>query len=262
MYNFEYAKPDSLETAKSLLAREGAQALAGGQSLTPTMKQRLAQPELLVDITGLAELKGVQTLGDGVRIGAAVRHAEVARSPEVRAAIPALAELAGKIGDPQVRNCGTLGGSVAYYDPSACYPAGVLGLDGVVSTSNGRDVAATDFFKGLFETALDDGEIITAVTFKRPLKAAWMKFPQPASRFSLTGVFVAQFADGWRVAVTGASENGAFRHGDLEAALGSGAGVDGVAVSPNGLISDLHGTPEYRANLIKVLTKRAVAAMG
>lgn len=260
MYNFEYAKPDSLETAKSLLEREGAQALGGGQSLTPTMKQRLAQPEILVDVTGLPELQGINATGDGVRVGAATKHAEVARSAEVKAAIPALAELAGKIGDPQVRNRGTLGGSVAYYDPSACYPAAVLALDGVVSTSNGRDIAAADFFLGLFETALEEGELVAAVTFKKPIKAAWMKFPQPASRFSLTGVFVAQFADGWRVAVTGAGEEGAFRHAGLEAALNDGGDVDAVAIETDGLISDLHGTPDYRANLMRVLTKRGAAA--
>ncbi|MCI4664239.1 MAG: FAD binding domain-containing protein [Neomegalonema sp.] len=261
MYNFEYAKPDNLETAKSLMAREGAQALAGGQSLTPTMKQRLAQPELLVDITGLPELKGVARVDGGVRIGGGVRHVEVERSAEVQAAAPALAQLAGKIGDPQVRNRGTLGGSIANNDPSACYPAAVLALDGVVSTSNGRDIAAADFFQGLYETALEEGELVTAVTFKAPMRAAWMKFPQPASRFSLVGVFVAQFADGHRVAVTGASESGVFRHGDLEAALNTGGDLDSVAVSPSGLIADLHGTPEYRANLIRVQAKRGAAAM-
>ena len=261
MYNFEYAKPDSLESAKSLMARPGAQALSGGMSLTPTMKQRLAQPEVLVDLTGIAELRGISPTGDGVRIGAGERHANVAGSPEVRTAIPALAELAGKIGDPQVRNRGTLGGSVANNDPSACYPAACLALDAVISTSNGRDIAATDFFQGLYTTALSEGELVTAVTFKRPLKAAWMKFPQPASLFSLVGVFVAQFSDGHRVAVTGASESGAFRHADLEAALNSGGDVDSVAISPSGLIADLHGSPEYRANLIRVQTKRAVAAL-
>lgn len=262
MYEFNYARPKSLDEALALLADEEATAISGGQTLLPTLKARLAQPSTLVDLSGLDDLKGVTVDGDSVTIGGAVRHAEVAASDEVKAAIPALAELAGKIGDPQVRNRGTIGGSVANNDPSACYPTAVLALDGVVIT-NKREIAAADFFEGLYTTSLDEGEIVKAVRFSRPKAAAWMKFPQPASRFSLVGVFLARFADGVRVAVTGASEEGVFRHDGLEAALNASfeaAAVDGVSVSEAGLIADIHGSPAYRANLIKVMTKRTVTA--
>ncbi len=263
MYDFAYLRPTSLADAVSALSAEGAQALGGGQTLTPTMKQRLAQPETLVDLTGLAELRGVSVADGVVEIKGATRHADVERSAEVRAAIPALTDLASKIGDPQVRNRGTIGGSVANNDPSACYPAAVLGLGATVVT-NTREIAADAFFKGLYETALEDGEIITAVRFPTPDAANWQKFVQPASRFSLVGVFVAKFGDQARVAVTGASESGVFRHPGLEQALSAAFtpdAVDPVPVAAQGMIDDLHGTPEYRAHLVKVMTKRAVAAL-
>ncbi len=262
MYEFNYLKPKSLDEAVAALADDEATLISGGQTLLPTLKARLAQPTVLVDLTGLGELKGISVDADSVTIGGAVRHADVAVSADVKAAIPALAELAGKIGDPQVRNRGTIGGSVANNDPSACYPTAVLALDGVVLT-NKREIAAADFFDGLYSTTLDEAEVVKAVRFKRPQAAAWMKFPQPASRFSLVGVFMARFADGVRVAVTGASEEGVFRHAGLEAALNASSdpsSVDGVAVAASGLIADIHGSPAYRANLIKVMTKRAAAA--
>lgn len=260
MYSVDYVKPASLADAQQALAQPGAQALGGGQSLLPTLKLRLAQPSKLVDLKGLAELKGIADDGAALVIGAGVRHAEVASSDAVRAAIPALTGLAADIGDPAVRNRGTLGGSIANNDPSACYPAAVLGLGATVVTDK-REIAADDFFQGLFETVLEPGEIIAKVRFPKPSRAAYAKFDQPASRFALTGVFVAQMQDGVRVAVTGASESGVFRHQGLEQALGANFAadaVDGVAISADGLIADLHGSPAYRANLIKVMTQRAV----
>lgn len=262
MYSFDYERPITLAGAVSSLKTEGAKALAGGQSLLPTLKQRLAQPTTLVDLKSVPGLTGIKAEGGYVTIGGATTHAAVASSADVRNAIPALAALAGGIGDPQVRNRGTIGGSLANNDPSACYPAGVLGLGGVVVTDR-RDIPADDYFRGLFETALEEDEIITAVRFPVAEKAAYEKFEQPASRFALTGVFVAKTGDGVRVAVTGASEGGVFRATGLEQALSanfSPAAVSGVAVSSSGLISDLHGSAEYRANLVSVLTERAVAA--
>lgn len=262
MYDFEYVKPASLADAVAAMGAEEAQVLSGGQTLTPTMKQRLAQPGSLVDLSGLAELKGIEVAGDTVTIKAATRHVEVERSAEVAAAIPALAALAGRIGDPQVRNKGTIGGSVANNDPSACYPSACMALDAVIHTSS-RQIAAADFFQGIYTTALEEGEIVTAVSFKKPDAASYQKFVQPASRFALTGVFLAKFGGAVRVAVTGASEEGVFRHAGLEEALSanfSAAAVDAVAVAADGMIADLHGTPEYRAHLVKVMTKRAVAA--
>ena len=263
MYDFQYVKPGTLAEAVAALGADGAQALSGGQTLTPTMKQRLAQPGSLVDLTNVAELKGVSVMGDVVEIKAATRHVDVEKSAEVRAAIPALSDLAGRIGDPQVRNRGTIGGSLANNDPSACYPAAALGLDATIVTSK-REIAAADFFRGIYTTALDDGEIITAIRFKKPAAASYQKFVQPASRFALTGVFAARLGAEVRVAVTGASEQGVFRHAGLEQALAanfSPSAVDGVAISADGMIADLHGTPQYRAQLIKVMTKRAVQAM-
>lgn len=260
MYNFDFVKPSTIADAVAALAQDGAQALSGGQTLTPTMKQRLASPSVLVSLTGIAEMKGVCLGADGLSIGGATPHAVVAK--EARAYYPALADLAGGIGDPMVRNRGTIGGSVANNDPAACYPSAVLG-SGATIVTNRRKIAADDFFQGMFSTALDEGEIITGVTFPVPEKAAYVKFNQPASRFALTGVFVAKFADGVRVAVTGASNDGVFRWTDAEAALSASfapSAVDGLTVDPDGMISDLHGTAAYRANLVKVLTKRAVAA--
>ena len=260
MHNFDFVKPASVADAVAALAAEGAQALSGGQTLLPTMKQRLAAPTVLVSLNGIGELQGVCTGEGGVHIGAATIHANVAR--DAVAYYPALAKLAGGIGDPAVRNRGTIGGSVANNDPAACYPAAVL-ASGATVVTNQRRIHADDWFQGMFTTALEEGEIITSVVFPIPQKAAYIKFDQPASRFALTGVFVAQFADGVRVAVTGASNEGVFRWTETEAALTdsfSATALEGLTVSPDGMIRDLHGTPEYRANLVKVLTKRAVAA--
>lgn len=234
--------------------------LAGGQSLLGAIKLGLAAPEGLVDVRRLPELQGISVTGGAVRIGAATPHAVVAASAEVRRALPALADLAGRIGDRQVRNLGTLGGSLANNDPAACYPAAVLGLGATVHTAM-RQIAADDYFQGLFTTALQEGELITAVSFPVPKAAGWQKFKQPASRFSLVGVFVARFDSGVRVAVTGAGP-GVFRCSELEAALTrdwSPAAARAVKLSADGLNTDLHGTAAYRAALIPELAARAVA---
>ncbi len=260
MYNFEIERPGTIEEAVAALAAEEAQALGGGQTLIPTLKARLAAPAKLVSLAGIAEMKGVRSEDGAVVIGGGATHAEVAR--EAAETYPALAALAGGIGDPAVRNRGTIGGSLANNDPSACYPAAVL-ASGATITTNTRQIAADDFFQGMFTTALNDGEIITSVSFPVPQAANYQKFEQPASRFALVGVFVAKFADGVRVAVTGASEDGVFRWSEAEAALSadfSADAISGLSVSPEGMIGDLHGTPEYRAHLVKVLTGRAVSA--
>lgn len=260
MHNFDFVKPASIADAVAALSADGAQALSGGQTLTPTMKQRLAAPAVLVSLTGIAEMQGVCLGDDGLSIGAATPHAVVAA--QAAKYYPALAALAAGIGDPAVRNRGTIGGSLANNDPAACYPAAVL-ASGAVVVTNKRKIAADDYFQGMFTTALEEGEIITGVTFPVPQKAAYVKFNQPASRFALTGVFVAKYASGVRVAVTGASNDGVFRWSDGEAALSgsfAGSAVAGLTVDPAGMIGDLHGTPEYRAHLVKVLTKRAVDA--
>jgi len=259
MINFDFVKPSTVADAVKALSTDGAQALSGGQTLTPTMKQRLATPSVLVSLTGIAEMKGVSVAGGVLTVGAATPHAVVARQA---GAYPALAALAGGIGDPAVRNRGTIGGSLANNDPAACYPSAVLASGATVIT-NKRSIAADDYFQGMFATALDEGEIITAVSFPIPQKAAYVKFNQPASRFALTGVFVAKYASGVRVAVTGASNNGVFRWTEAEAALSanfSAAAIAGLTASSDDLIADLHGTAAYRANLIKVLTGRAVSA--
>lgn len=263
MYSFEIKKADSVANAAALIAQSGGKALAGGQSLVAAMKLRLAQPGTLVDLSGIAEMKGIRHQGNDIVIGAMTRHAEVAASKEVRAAIPALAALAEGIGDRQVRNMGTIGGSLANNDPAACYPAGVLGLGGTVHT-NKRKIAADDFFKGLYETALGDDELITSVSFPIPAKAAYVKFVQPASRFALVGVFVAQTGGGVRVAVTGAGSS-VFRAKALEDALAKSFTADAakaVKMPATGLNSDIHGSAAYRAHLIPVLTARAVTAAG
>lgn len=261
MQAFAYSNPTALADAAQQGAASGAKLLAGGQSLLAAMKLGLAAPESLVDLGAIAELKGISVGGGVVKIGAMTTHAAVAASAEVARAIPALADLAGHIGDRQVRNRGTLGGSLANNDPAACYPAAVLGLGATIHT-NTRSIAADDFFKGLYETALKDGEVITAVSFPIPEKAAWQKFKQPASRFSIVGVFVSKGPQGVRVAVTGAGPC-VFRAKDLEAKLGGGwaaASLAGAKVAADGLNSDLHGSAEYRAALIPVLAQRAVAA--
>ena len=263
MQAFAYETPASLADAQKAIATGGARFLAGGQSLLPAMKLGLAAPEALVDLGGIAELKAIRVGGGTVTIGAMATHASVAESQAVRDAIPALAELAGNIGDRQVRNRGTIGGSLANADPAADYPAAVLGLGATIQTDR-RTLAADDFFRGLYETALAEGEIITAVSFPVPAKAAWQKFKQPASRFSLVGVFVSQGPQGVRVAVTGAGPC-AFRVKALEERLAtswSPQACDGVKVDASGLNTDLHGSAEYRASLIVTLAKRAVAAAG
>ena len=259
MYNFEFEKPSTIADAVAALADEEAQALGGGQTLIPTLKQRLASPSKLVSLAGIAEMKGV-SIADGVlTIGGAATHAEVAAD-----ACAPLAALAANIGDPAVRNRGTIGGSLANNDPAACYPAAMLALGATIVT-NAREIAADDFFQGMFTTALEEGEIITSVRINVPPNGAnYQKFEQPASRFALVGVFVARTADGVRVGVTGASEEGAFRWSEAEAALNANFSADAVpdAPSADGMISDLHGSAAYRAHLIAVLTRRAVAAIG
>ncbi len=261
MYAFDFERPGTVADAVKALGRDEAQALGGGQTLIPALKARLAAPAVLVSLSGIAEMKGVCRADDGsLAIGGGTVHATVARA--AAADYPALAHLAGMIGDPAVRNRGTIGGSLANNDPSACYPAAVL-ASGATVVTNTRRIAADDFFRGMFTTALEPGEIITEVRFPVPEKAAYEKFVQPASRFALTGVFVAKFAGGVRVAVTGASEGGVFRWSEAEAALSRSFAPDavaGLAVDPSGMIGDLHGSPEYRAHLVKVLTGRAVKA--
>ncbi|MBM9593661.1 FAD binding domain-containing protein [Roseitranquillus sediminis] len=258
MYAFDIKRPRSVEEAVAALADGEAQALGGGQTLIPTLRQRLADPGTLVSLSGIAELKYVRMEGDVLRIGGGTTHAQVAR--EAAAHYPALASLAGRIGDPAVRNRGTIGGSLANNDPSACYPAGALGSNATVVTG-AREIAADDFFQGLFETALDEGEIVTEVRFPVPEAARYEKFIQPASRFALVAVFVARFAGGVRVAVTGASESGVFRWAEAEAALAADFTpevVRGLTVQAEGMIGDLHGSAEYRAHLVGVITRRAV----
>ena len=260
MYAFDFVRPKTLNEAVAALAAEDAQALGGGQTLIPTLKARLASPATLVSLAGIEELRGVRREGDMIVIGGGTTHGQVAR--ETAADYPALAKLAHKIGDPAVRNRGTMGGSLANNDPSACYPAAALASSATILT-NTRAIAADDFFQGMFTTALEPGEIVTEIRWPIPSRANYQKFEQPASRFALVGVFVAQYDDGVRVAVTGASENGVFRWEEAEAALSANfapEAVKGMTPPAEGMIGDLHGTPEYRAHLIGVLTARAVAA--
>ena len=261
MYNFDVEMPTSIADAVKALGREEAQPLSGGQTLIPTLKARLAAPSVLVSLHGIPEMKGVCKNDAGqICIGGATTHATVAAQA---GDYPALASLAARIGDPAVRNRGTIGGSVANNDPSACYPAGVL-ASGATIVTNSREIAADDYFLGMFETALEEGEIVTEVKFPIPEAAHYEKHLQPASRFPLVAVFVAKFADGVRVAVTGASENGVFRWTDAEAALSSNFSADAVAglkADGSQMISDLHGSGDYRAHLVGVMTKRAVAAI-
>ncbi|MEJ6398625.1 FAD binding domain-containing protein [Yoonia sp. 208BN28-4] len=263
MYEFEIKRPTTIADAVKALSEEDAQALAGGQTLIPTLKARLAMPSALVSLTDIPELKGVCQADDGaVCIGAGTTHAAV--KAECASLYPALSELASHVGCPAVRNRGTIGGSVANNDPSACYPAAVLGSGATVIT-NTREIAADDFFDGMFATALDEGEIITELRFPVPEKANYQKFVQPASRFALVGVFVAKYADGVRVAVTGASEDGVYRWSEAEEALSSNFSADalgGLSVEPDDMIADLHGSKDYRAHLVKVMTGRAVKAAG
>jgi carbon-monoxide dehydrogenase medium subunit len=265
MYQTTYHRPSSVSEAAGLLASAGdAKLLAGGMTLIPTMKQRLAAPANLVDLGKIAELKGISSAGGKLTIGAGTTHATVAGSADVKATIPALAKLASGIGDPHVRHMGTIGGSVANNDPAADYPSAVLGLGATVVT-NKRSIAADDYFQGMFTTALGEDEIIVRFEFPVPSKAAYAKFANPASRYAMAGVFVAATAGGVRVAVTGAGSDGVFRWTAAESALASNfaaSALDGLTVDPGNLLSDIHGDAAYRANLVKVMAKRAVAAAG
>ena len=275
MYETNFHKASTAQDAAALLAKsDDGKILAGGQTLIPTMKQRLAAPADLVDLSRAEALRGVTITkrkkmgimkadgGETITIGAMTTHAEVAGNTELAQVCPVICGLAGNIGDPAVRHRGTIGGSVANNDPAADYPAALLALGATIHT-NTRDIAAEDYFKGMFLTALDDMEIITAVSFQAPVVGGYGKFPNPASRYAMAGVFVAKSVDGEvRVSVTGAGDNGVYRHAGLEAALSadwSASAVDAVDVSTGGLMSDLHGTAAYRANLIKVMAKRALA---
>ena len=261
MYEFQYHRPDNLtDAAKLFNAADDPQYLAGGQTLIPVMKQRLAAPSDLIDIGRISELSGVTADKHALTIGAMTTHAQVANSDAVRRSIPALASLAGHIGDPAVRNRGTLGGSIANNDPAADYPAALVALGASVQTTS-REIGSEEYFTGMFETALEEGEMIVKVTFPVPRSAAYEKFPNPASRYATVGVFAARTRDGVRVAVTGAGLC-VFRAGYMEAALEtdfSPGALDGVAISAGGLNSDLHASAEYRAHLIGVLARRAVA---
>jgi aerobic carbon-monoxide dehydrogenase medium subunit len=264
MQDFTFHRPGSIEDAvRTLREKPDGKALGGGQSLIPVMKLGLAAPSDLVSVAALAELRGLKLDGRELVVGAATSHAEVADSPDVKKAIPALADLAGHIGDPQVRNRGTLGGSLAHDDPAADYPAAVLALGATVVTDR-RRIPADDFFVGMFQTALEGDELVTAVRFPIPEKAAYAKFPHPASRFALCGVFVARGPGGVRVAVTGAGPS-VFRWSEAEKALGlrfSPDALEAVALRPDGLTGDTFGSPEYRAHLVGVLARRAVTACG
>jgi carbon-monoxide dehydrogenase medium subunit len=261
MYDFNYHRPSSVADAAKLAGSGEAKIVAGGMTLVPTMKQRLAQPSDLVDLAGIAELKGIKVDGNSLTIGAMTTHNDVAHSADVKKTIPALAALAEGIGDPQVRNRGTIGGSISNNDPAADYPAALVGLDATVVT-NKRKIKADEFFKGMFETALGDGEIVTAVSFPKPEKAGYAKFPNPASRYAMVGVMVAKTAGGVRVAVTGAGAS-VFRQKDMEKALSANFSADAikaVKTDSKNLNSDIHGSAEYRAHLVGVMAGRAVAA--
>jgi len=263
MYALNYVKPKSVKEAAAFLATHPeAKLLAGGMTLIPTLKQRLAKPTHVVDIAGLSELKGISLKGGKLVIGAGTPHCQVATSAVVKKAIPALASLASVIGDPQVRNMGTIGGSVANNDPAADYPSAVLGLDATVVTTQ-REIASDKFFQGLFTTALKDGEIVLRVEFPLPKRAAYSKFHHPASGYAMAGVFIAQTAAGVRVAVTGAGP-GVFRWKEAEAALAKSlkpAALEGLKLDSSGFNNDIHADREYRANLVRVMAKRALAKL-
>lgn len=263
MYDFAYHKPSSVSDAVAALqGAEDGTVIAGGMTLIPTMKQRLAQPSDLIDLSGIGDLKGISMSGGTVTIGAMTTHAAVANSADVQKAIPALAHLAGHIGDAQVRNRGTIGGSIANNDPTACYPSACLALGATIKTDS-REIPAEEFFDGMFSTALEEGEMVVAVSFPIPEKAAYIKFPNPASRYALVGVFAAKTADGARVAVTGAGEGGVYRATELEGPLSSNFSADAikdVKLSADGLNSDIHASAAYRAHLVGVMARRAVEA--
>src|SRR5690349_17610759 len=262
MYEFDYTRPANLDDAARGLGDADAKLVAGGMTLIPTLKMRLAKPSQLIDLGAIPQLKGISEDGDAIVIGAMTRHVEVNRSAVVKRAIPALAALASGIGDPHVRNRGTIGGSIANNDPAADYPAAVVGLNATVVTSS-RKIPAEKFFTGMFSTALKDDEIVTGVEFPVPKRAGYVKFPNPASRYAMVGVFVAELSDGSvRVAVTGAGPK-VFRVPEMEKALQAKFSADaiaGISVSAKNLNSDIHASPEYRAHLVNVLARRAVAA--
>ncbi|MCS6931007.1 MAG: xanthine dehydrogenase family protein subunit M [Acetobacteraceae bacterium] len=264
MYDFAYHKPTSIADAVKLLqADPEAKPIAGGHTLIPALKHRLNRPSALVDLSGIAELKGIRREGDTIVIGAMTRHVEVATNPEVAAAIPALSRMAGSIGDTQVRNRGTMGGSLANNDPAADYPAAVLALGGTLVT-NARQIAADDFFQGMFTTALEPAELLVAIRLPVPLKCGYAKMKNPASRYSMAGVFVAKGPAGVRVAVNGAGP-GVFRVAAMEQALAANWSPDavaGISIPADGLNSDIHASAEYRAHLVTVMAKRAVADAG
>jgi len=262
MYAFKFERPTSVKQAAALLANEDAKLLAGGHSLIPVMKQRLAAPKILVDLSKIEGLSGIEVTPRTVTIKAMTKHRDVANSKELLEVMPALASVPDSIGDPHVRGAGTIGGSVANNDPNADYPAAVLGLGATIVT-NKRKIAADDYFKGMFETALEPDEIIVRFQFPKVSKAAYVKFPNPASRFALVGVFVSKRGSDIRVAVTGAGSNGVFRVTAFEEALKKRFGaksLDGMTIPADGMSSDIHGSAEYRAHLVGVLARRAVAA--
>ncbi len=265
MYDFNYHRPKSIDEALSALSSASdGKLMGGGQTLLPTLKQRLASPSDVVDLSAISELSGITEQGGAIVIGAGTCHAEVAGNASVQSKIPALAALAEGIGDPQVRNRGTIGGSIANNDPAADYPAALVGLGATVKT-NMREVAADDFFTGMFETALADDEIVTAVSFPVPEKAGYAKFPNPASRYAIVGVMASKGPAGVRVAVTGAGQGGVFRVSAMETALAghfSAEALTGVSVPADDLNADLHASAEYRAHLVGVMAKRAVDAAG
>jgi carbon-monoxide dehydrogenase medium subunit len=264
MYDFDYQKPSSVADAVKLLSGDSeAKALAGGQTFIPVLKQRLNKPSVVVDLAKLG-LTGIAVTADSVTIQAMTTHATVAMSQEIKARIPGLQHLASLIGDEAVRHRGTIGGSLANNDPAACYPSAVLALDGTIKTDR-REIKADEFFQGMFTTALQQGEIITSVTMKIPQKSAYEKFRNPASRYPIVGVFVARFADGVRLAITGAGQDGVFRHTAFEQALAGNFSPDaiaGITTPPDGLNSDIHASSEYRAHLVNVIARRAVAKAG
>jgi aerobic carbon-monoxide dehydrogenase medium subunit len=263
MYDFTYAKPSSLPEALKLLGSEDAKALAGGQTFIPVLKQRLNRPAVVVDLAGLG-LTGITVTGDAVTIAAMTTHGAVAASAEVAKAIPGLITLASQIGDNAVRHRGTIGGSLANNDPSACYPSAVLALGATIKTDR-REIGADEYFQGMFTTALEPGEVITSVTFPIVEKSAYAKFSNPASRYAMVGVFVAKGKAGVRVAVTGAGQGGVFRHTAFEQALAANWSPDalvGIATPATNMNSDIHGSAEYRAHLVGVMARRAVAAAG
>lgn len=261
MYQTTYHRASSLDQAAKLFeSAEDARYMSGGQTLIPAMKTRLAAPSDVIDLRHVAELKGIEVSGRTVRIGGGMTHAEVASSADLKGVCPALADLASHIGDPHVRHMGTLGGSIANNDPAADYPAAMVALGATIHTTR-RELPAEEFFTGLFETALEEGEIVKAVSFTAPASCAYEKFRNPASRYAIVGVFVASGDEGVRVAVTGAGENGVFRASALEEALGSNFSadaLDGIEVEASEMMSDIHASAEYRASLVTVMAKRAV----